>query len=71
MVPVSRARSFSWAISTARIIVVIPSEVEESRSITLDFYTGSFDFAALRSDDECCGIGVGIWSLKNAIVARI
>jgi hypothetical protein len=36
-------------MSTARIIVVIPSEVEESRGTILDFSAGSLDFASLRS----------------------
>ena len=37
-------------ISTACIIVVIPSEVEESRGSALGHSTGSLDFASLRCD---------------------
>jgi hypothetical protein len=40
---------FHGIMSTARIIVVIPSEVEESRGTILDFSAGSLDFASLRS----------------------
>ena len=59
---------FHAVMSTARIIVVIPSEVEESRGITQGFSTGCLDFAR---DDEPCEDGVVSWNLKNAVAARI
>src|SRR5215208_550870 len=58
--------------ATALKRAVIPSAVEESRSIRLSSSTGSFDFAALHSDDDASELHFcyWIWSLKSLEAAR-
>ncbi|PYK53728.1 MAG: hypothetical protein DME48_10690 [Verrucomicrobia bacterium] len=58
-------------LSIAPIIVVIPSEVEESRGITQGFQWDSLISLCCARDDGSCEGGVVSWNLKNAVAARI